>query len=103
MRGKYTKIHNILSNPLFLIACYEIIKGKGNMTPGADINQLTLDGISKEWFYKTADELRNGKYQFNPSRTQEIPKPNGKVRMLGINGPREKIVQKALELIVRAI
>nr|YP_010119116.1 reverse transcriptase domain-containing protein [Erysiphe necator]QQY98176.1 reverse transcriptase domain-containing protein [Erysiphe necator] len=103
-RGKYTKIHNIISNPLFLIACYEIIKGKpGNMTPGADIKQLTLDGISKEWFYKTADELKNGKYQFNPSRIPEIPKSNGKVRMLGINGPREKIVQKALELIIRAI
>lgn len=74
------------------------------MTPGADIEQLTLDGISKEWFYKIADELRSGKYQFNPRRTPEyIPKANGKVRRLGINGPREKIVQKAVELITRSI
>lgn len=73
------------------------------MTPGADIEQLTLDGISKEWFYKVADELKSGKYQFNPRRTQEIPKSNGKVRTLGINGPREKIVQKAVELITRSI
>ena len=73
------------------------------MTPGADIEQLTLDGISKEWFYKTADELKSGKYPFNPRRTQEIPKSNGKVRTLGINGPREKIVQKAVELITRSI
>lgn len=124
-----------MSNPLFLIACYEIIKGKpGNMTPGAYSKQLTLplplsprrnrgkiagglggggDGISKEWFYKIADELKKGKYQFNPSppplrggggfRIQEIPKSNGKVRRLGINGPRQKIVQKALELIIRSI
>lgn len=61
-RDRYTKINNIISNPLFLIACYEIIKGKpGNMTPGADIKQLTQDGINKDWLYQTALELKSGK------------------------------------------
>lgn len=33
----------------------------------------------------------------------EIPKANGKTRPLGIGSPREKIVQKALQVILEAI
>lgn len=42
----YVKVIRILSDPMFLIACYELIRGNpGNMTPGADISKITLDGI----------------------------------------------------------
>ena len=104
VRNKFTKVIKILANPLYLVACYEIIKGKpGNMTPGSDINKMTLDGISNQWFLDTAEMIAKGQYKFTPSRVQEIPKANGKMRILKINDPREKIVQKAIELILRTI
>lgn len=43
--AKYNKIIQLISDPFFLVACYEEIKGKpGNMTRG--IKKETLDGIS---------------------------------------------------------
>ena len=43
--SKYNKFIQLLSDPFYLIACYEEIKGKaGNMTRGA--NKETLDGLS---------------------------------------------------------
>lgn len=46
-QGKYRKLVKILSNEEYLIACYNLIKGKpGNMTPGADRGKVTLDGLT---------------------------------------------------------
>lgn len=100
--GKYYNINELLGDPYFLIACYEAIKGKpGNMTKGID--NYTLDGINGNWFIKTADKLKDGTYKFNPARLVEIPKSNGKTRTLSITSPRDKIVQKALAVILEAI
>lgn len=43
--AKYNKFIQLLSDPYFLVACYEEIKGKpGNMTRGT--KKETLDGLS---------------------------------------------------------
>jgi hypothetical protein len=45
--GVYYNLNKLLSDPYFLIACYENIKGKpGNMTKGID--NYTLDGLNGE-------------------------------------------------------
>ena len=44
-----------------------------------------------------------GKFYFTASRRVMIPKPKGKKRPLGIAMPREKIIQKALAVILQAI
>jgi len=99
---KYYKILDIISDPYFLVACYEEIKGKkGNMTPGSD--GFTLDGLDWIWFLKVSDSIRKGTFSFIPSRRIEIPKANGQTRPLGIGSPREKIVQKALHAVLEAI
>jgi group II intron reverse transcriptase/maturase len=101
-QGKYRKILEILANPNFLIACYSLIKSKpGNMTPGTTLT--TIDGIDLKWFNETAEQIKNGTFKFKPVRIQEIPKSNGKLRTLGISNPREKIVQKAIEMILSNI
>lgn len=100
--NKFFKLLDILSDPFFLVACYEEIKGKkGNMTPGSD--NYTLDGLDWKWFVTTAESLRKGTFKFYPARRIEIPKDNGKTRPLGISSPREKIVQKAIHAILEAI
>nr|YP_010836056.1 hypothetical protein QLP54_mgp10 [Phyllosticta yuccae]WGC90071.1 hypothetical protein [Phyllosticta yuccae] len=99
--GKYNKIIHLMSDPYFLIACYNEIKGKpGNMTKGT--TKETLDGIKFEWFEKIANELKTGIFDFKPR--VEIPKPNSdKKRPLTIAAPRDKVVQKALQVIIEAI
>jgi len=107
--NKYYNINALLGDPYFLIACYEDIKGKpGNMTRG--ITYYTLDGINGKWFIDAAKKLKDGTYLFSPARLVEIPKPNGspslkggKTRTLNVSSPRDKIIQKAIAVILEAI
>ena len=86
---------------LYVLA-YERIKSKpGNMTPGTD--GATLDGFSLEMIDVLIQELRTEQFSFQPVRTTFIPKPNGKLRKLGIPCVRDKIVQEAMRLILEAI
>uniref|UniRef100_UPI0022388067 reverse transcriptase domain-containing protein n=1 Tax=Ramaria rubella TaxID=113071 RepID=UPI0022388067 len=101
--GKYNGIIRILADPAYLQFCYMLIKGKpGNMRRG--LIKETLDGISYLWFEETANSLLTGKFEFTPSRRVLIPKP-GKTtkRPLGVGSPREKIVQKGLQIILEAM
>jgi len=123
--NKFYKLLDILSDPFFLVACYEEIKGKKGriltdsdtirypMTPGSD--NYTIDRLNWSWFVKTAESIRKGTFNFRPARRIEIPKANGKTRPLGIGSPREKsphkgdevvvdnLVQKAIHAILEAI
>jgi group II intron reverse transcriptase/maturase len=130
--GVYYNLNKLLSDPYFLIACYENIKGKpGNMTKGID--NYTLDGLNGEWFMKVAKDLHDGTFKFNPGRLKDISKGNGQIRTLSITSPsspvwlgplvqatrgikispalvlwtkagrtRDKIVQKAIGIILEA-
>jgi group II intron reverse transcriptase/maturase len=100
--GKFYGLLKLVSNPDLLFGAYNSIKSKpGNMTPGTE--NETLDGISSEYFSKLSEEIRLEKFQFKPTRRLYIPKPNGKMRPLGIPSPRDKIVQKAMEFILNLI
>lgn len=90
-----------ISNIKNLVAAYESIKSNpGNMTKG--VNEITLDGIDLRYFEKLQSDLKAGKFNFNPARRTRIPKPGKKdeTRPLTIASPREKIVQKAILLIL---
>lgn len=93
-----------ISNIKNLVSSYELIKSKpGNMTRGTTYE--TLDGISLVTFKKLQDKLRAGTYRFPPARRTQIPKP-GKIeetRPLTIASPRDKIVQKAIQLVVEPL
>lgn len=93
----------ILSDPLYLVNSYEDIKSKpANMTKGT--KPETLDKLKFEWFEKIAGQIKTNKFYFSSSRRVEIPKPNStKTRPLTIASPRDKIVQKAIQLILQAI
>ncbi len=86
-----------------LMLAYEQMKSKpGNMTRGT--SKETLDGISLDYFKGISQLLLRGKFQFTPARRISITKP-GKTekRPLTIASPREKIVQKAMELVLHII
>lgn len=101
--GKYNGIIRILDSEM-LQTCYSLIKSKpGNMTPGTE--DIKIDGINLEWFDKAAVDIREGRFKFKHARQILIPKPNksGEFRPLLIASPREKIVQKALQVLMNAI
>lgn len=101
--GKYNGLVRILADPGFLQLCYMLIKGNpGNMSKG--VIKETLDGLTYEWFCKVAEEIKTGKFKFTPVRRVNIPKPGKKgLRPLGVGAPREKIVQKGIQLILETI
>jgi len=92
-----------IASTLNLITAYELIKSKpGNMTPGTD--ESTLDGINTRFIEKVQTLLKSGKFTFPPARRIQIPKPGKKeTRPLTIASPRDKVVQKAIQLILNQV
>lgn len=103
---KFTSLIGIIANPTVLTLAYELIKSKqGNMTFSKGIDDTTL--VSLEWINKTSKQLQAGKFKFKPSRlfSVRIPKPGkpSDSRPLGIINPREKVVQKAIQMVLEAV
>jgi group II intron reverse transcriptase/maturase len=71
------------------------------MTPGSDGE--TLDGFSREAIHAIIQDMRTEQFLFKPARQRFIPKPNGKMRKLGIPCVRDKIVQEVIRMILEAI
>lgn len=96
-------LYRLLCNKDLLTTAYNLIKSNpGNMTPGTD--QETLDAISKEFIEKTITQLRNQSFKFKPVKRVYIPKGNTKnMRPLGIPSPRDKVIQKAMHMIMECI
>jgi group II intron reverse transcriptase/maturase len=100
---KFSKLIKIISNEEVLILAYELIKSNpGSMAK--DPSNVTLDTITLSCIRKTAFILKAGKYTFSPVKRTLIPKDgDNTTRPLGISDSREKIVQKAILLVLEAI
>ena len=83
---------------------YKMAK-KNNGAPGID--GVTFEAIQEagldDFLTKIADELVSGMYLPLSNRRKEIPKGEGKVRVLGIPAIRDRVVQGALKLILEPI
>ena len=102
--GQYVNLtKNFLSNPEFLKFAYYHIKNKpGNATSA--VTAETLDAINHDWFERIARDISEGKYTFQNCRRIHIPKADKKqYRPITIGNPRDKIVQKAMQIILEEI
>lgn len=96
--GKYRS----LFQPLIYKIAYDTIKSKpGNTTPGVD--KQTLNGIGLAWIDKIIKSMKDRSFQFQPAVRRYIPKPNGKLRPLGIPTAKDKVIQQALKLIIEPL
>lgn len=102
--SKYRNLtKNFLTDPNFLILAYLQIKNKpGNMTSFVD--KRTLDNIDKKWFINAATKIKNNAYIFKPAKIIEILKPTSAIlRPLTVGTPRDKIIQKAISILLTQI
>src|SRR5574341_1459987 len=78
-----------------------IYANKGGMTPGVD--GLTIDGYSNERAENLRQLLRDNRYVPTPVRRVYIPKPNGKLRPLGVPTTNDKQVQEVWRMILESV
>ena len=91
-----------LINEETLRECHTEISGK---------KAVGIDKITKEEYGKKLDEnlkalvmqLKKHSYKPQPSKVVEIPKPNGDKRKLGIASYEDKLVQMAMNKILKAV
>jgi retron-type reverse transcriptase len=90
-----------LADVNFLFYAWCLVKDKGEKTPGID--QIPIQNIGIGTLTKLSNELKNGKYKPKPASRTYIIKSNGSKRPLGVPTTRDKIVQKALTLILQPL
>lgn len=99
---KVTDLYRKMYKRDMFLAAYKKLKSKpGNMTPGSDGE--TLDQISLGKIDNIIAKLKDQSFQFRPVRRVLIPKPNGKMRPLGIPSPMDKLVQEVMRMLLEEI
>lgn len=95
-------LFRILRKDDIWVLAYENLKSnKGALTTG--INPLTFDGISLKRIQNIKQRVLDESYKFNPVKQIMIPKPNGKLRPLGLPSVNDKIVQEVIRLILESV
>ena len=90
----------MLDVDLFLHAYGKLYSNKGGMSKG--VEDEGMDKMSLERINSLITELREGTFNWKPSRRVYIPKGNGKKRPIGIPGWKDKLVQEVIRLILEA-
>ena len=94
---------NFLTDPNFFVLAYLQTKNKsGNMR--TVVNKKTFNEIDKSWFVNLANNIKINKYKFKPAKIINIDKTyNDSIKLLTIGSSRDKIVQKAISIIINQI
>jgi group II intron reverse transcriptase/maturase len=105
--GVNLTVNSLLSSYIFWVHCYESIKSNpGVHSPGGKLlegNTISLDAINLDYFKSLASLIKTGRFHFGSTRKSSIPKPDGKLRTLGIADSRDKIVQKGMAVILEQV
>nr|WP_242862245.1 group II intron reverse transcriptase/maturase [Clostridium perfringens] len=105
LNGKnFTNLMRLITNDNNILLAYRNIKkNKGSMTPGVDkLTIKDIEEINKKEFIETIKRKFNH-YIPRKVRRVEIPKPNGKLRPLGIPSIWDRIVQQCILQVIEPI
>lgn len=103
-RHRFWGLYVHVFKPETLRAAYDLAKDNDG-APGLDgvtFEDLEAKGVGA-FLDEIGRELRDGTYRPSANRRKEIPKGNGKVRILGIPNIKDRVVQGALKLILEPI
>lgn len=102
---RFNRLLRLIVNPEWLMHATEItLASDGAKTPGIDgINKDKF--IANQFYYlqQIREELLAGTYQPSAARRIYIPKANGKQHPLGILTIRDRIVQRAILMVLEPI
>lgn len=98
---KFTALLHHIDKDLLLFSFYELKNGK----------TVGVDGVTWQEYERNVeanivdlhDRLHRGAYRAKPSRRAWIPKPDGRLRPLGIAALEDKIVQQAVMWVLQCI
>lgn len=101
--GRYGNLIQIIGALSTLKTAYLMIKSNPGIS-AKGVNNESLDGISLRSIQKISKDVLSGNFKVKPVRRVMILKP-GKNELcpLGVSSPREKIVQKAIEMVLTTI
>jgi len=98
--GRYSNLIQIIGSFSTLKLSYLIIKSN-LLISAKEINNMTLDGINIKILQKISKDILSGRFKFTPLGRFFIHKPELTVScLLGVSSLREKIVQKAIEIVL---
>ena len=102
---KFDRLLRIIANESWLLEAARItLASRGAKTPGIDgIDKQAIEGDLKSQLEVIRSELLAGSYQPQAARRVYIPKANGKQRPLGIPTLRDRIVQRAMLMVMEPI
>src|SRR5262245_32802155 len=89
------------SPELWMQAYANIYPNKGALTKGVD--EVTVDGFCEDRVINSIKLLKEGRYNFKPSRRVFISKANGKQRTLGVQSGTEKLVHELVRIVLERI
>src|SRR5579863_9989003 len=102
---RFDRLLRMIANTEWLMeAAKKTLASSGAKTAGID--RVTRDGLMPHLEREVEDlrrELLSGSYRPSPVRRVYIPKQNGKLRPLGIPTLRDRIVQRALVMVMEPI
>ena len=84
---------------------YELVRANKG-APGIDgvsFESIEVEEGKDQLLRKLEEDLREKRYRSQPVRRVWIPKPDGRLRPLGIPTIRDRVVQKALKLVIEPI
>jgi group II intron reverse transcriptase/maturase len=101
--GRYGNLIQIIGAPSTLKIAYLIIKGNPGIS-AKGVNNEILDGISLASIQRISKDILSGNFKVKPVKRVMISKPGkAELRPLRVSNSREKIVQKAIEMVLTAI
>jgi RNA-directed DNA polymerase len=102
---QFKDLYNLVYDPAVLLVAWHRVRGnRGARSAGVDGVQPRT--IAPGWgllLLRLHLELKDRTFQPMPVRERLIPKPNGKLRRLGIATTRDRVVQAALKLILEPV
>lgn len=102
---KFDRLLRLIANKTWLSEAASITLASGGArTPGVDgINKRKMEEMLDLELDNLRHELLTGTYCPRPARRVHIPKANGKLRPLGIPCLRDRIVQRAMVMVMEPI
>lgn len=102
---KFDRLLRVIADRSWLAEAARItLASSGARTPGIDgVDKRAMQAKLPEELRCIRTELLAGEYQPQPARRVYIPKPNGKQRPLGIPSLRDRIVQRAMLMVMEPV